>query len=74
MAYKYYSVLRPIAPGTFPKPVDNGVLQIYNYLQREEIEGIGKAYGFLFYEKPLSIKEMTDYDLLTDGINYERVK
>lgn len=43
MAYKYYSVLRPIAPGTFPKPVDNEVLQIYNYLQREEIEGIDKA-------------------------------
>jgi hypothetical protein len=62
--YKYYSTQRPVDMGTFPTPPDNKPLEINNYDKREPVEG-GKlqAWGDLTYAKPLTKKQMADYEL-----------
>lgn len=62
--YKYYSTQRPVDIGTFPKPNGNKPLEINNYDKREPVEG-GKlqAWGDLTYAKPLTKKQMADYEL-----------
>lgn len=62
--YKYYSTQRPVDMGTFPNPPDNKPLEINNYDKREPVEG-GKlqAWGDLTYAKPLTKKQMADYEL-----------
>lgn len=62
--YKYYSTQRPVDMGTFPNPSDNKPLEINNYDKREPVEG-GKlqAWGDLTYAKPLTKKQMADYEL-----------
>lgn len=65
MKYRYYSTLRPVAPGTFPKPQGNRVLEIKNFDSRKYVDEIKwEAWGFLEYEKPLSEKEARNYDLI----------
>ena len=48
MAYRYYSTLRPIAPGTFPG--GKKVVEIHNFDKRTAIEGIktGKCLKMFF--------------------------
>lgn len=66
MAYRYYSLLRPVSIGTYPKPEGNNLLDIHNYSERTKIEGLPRgAWGWLEYEKPLTTKEMLDYDLFS---------
>lgn len=63
---RYYSTLRPIAPGTFPKPNDNKIIDIVNFDYRkpcEEIDG-HQAWGYIEYEKPLSEADANDYELM----------
>ena len=62
--YRYYSTQRPVDIGTFPNPPDNKPLEINNYDKREPVEG-GKlqAWGDLTYAKPLTKKQMADYEL-----------
>ena len=61
--YRYYSTQRPVAPGTFPKENGNPV-DIKNYDERIDIptEGL-KAWGYVEYEKPLTEKQASDYEL-----------
>ena len=58
--YRYYSTQRPVAPGTYPgKPKE-----IQNFDNREKVcDGRMEAWGYLDYEKPLTEKQMTDYEL-----------
>ena len=66
MIYRYYSPMRPIGPGTFPKKPE--LVTICNFDYREWIKSIGKyAWGFLEYTKPLSNKETKDYELILDN-------
>lgn len=57
--FRYYSTQRPVAPGTFPgRPV-----RIENFDTRENVPGIGPAWGFLEYTEALSEAQVEDYEL-----------
>jgi hypothetical protein len=61
---RYYSILRPISIGTYPKPKDNEVLKINNFDNRSYCKDIDReAWGFIDYEKPLSSDDVTKYEL-----------
>lgn len=52
---RYYSILRPVSIGTFPKPDGNEILKICNFDSRSYCKEIDReAWGFIDYEKPLS--------------------
>ncbi len=54
---RYYSTQRPVAPGTFPKPANNKVLNIWNFDKPIFCEQVGReAWGYIDYEKPLTDK------------------
>ena len=46
--YRYYSTQRPVGPGTFPGRPES----IENFDTREEVPGIGPAWGYLEYREP----------------------
>ncbi len=58
--YRYYSTQRPVTPGTFPgKPAN-----IQNFDTRESVcGGQMQAWGYVEYKKPLTEKQMKDYEL-----------
>lgn len=64
--YLYYSTQRPIDLGTFPKPAGNPPLEIINYdddRRRPVAGGSIEAWGELTYAKPLTEKQVADYEL-----------
>lgn len=62
--YRYYSTQRPIDLGTFPKPPGNALVEIINFDERRMVEGgTMRAWGELAYLKPLTEKQMEDYEL-----------
>ena len=62
--YKYYSTQRPVDIGTFPKPPHNAPDEIVNYDRRIPVEGGAfLAWGHLTYTRPLTEKEVSDYEL-----------
>ena len=62
--YKYYSTQRPVDVGTFPKPPHNAPDEIVNYDQRVPVEGGAfLAWGHLTYTRPLTEKQVSDYEL-----------
>ena len=62
--YKYYSTQRPVDIGTFPQPPHNAPDEIVNYDQRIPVEGGAfRAWGHLTYTKPLTDKQVADYEL-----------
>ena len=70
--YKYYSVLRPIEAGSFPKPPDNPPLEIINYDVDSRISVKGEifdAWGELIYAKPLTERQQYDYELRPSRLN-----
>ena len=61
----YYSILRPIAPGTYPKRPDNRPAGFTNYGERTYITLIDRmAWGEIEYPDPLTPAEAEDYDLI----------
>ena len=62
--YVYYSTQRPIAPGTCPS---KGILKVSNYNYRSPIEGIGKAWGAVVYDRELDLNEVCEYELMYGG-------
>jgi hypothetical protein len=68
--YCYYSTQRPIDIGTFPKPPDNQPTEICNFDERMPVEhGRCMAWGILTYAKPLTEKEINDYELRPSRYN-----
>lgn len=66
VVYRYYSILRPVGPGTFPK---KGTVRIHNFDKREYINRIDHAaWGYIEYDEKLTEKEARDYDLVYGGI------
>ena len=64
---KYYSVERPITPGSFPKK--DLVQNIYNFDQKTFCEEIGaEAWGYVEYSEALSEKEASEYELIPEGL------
>ena len=62
--YRYYSTQRPVDLGTFPKPSGNAPVEIINFDERRMVEGgTMRAWGELTYLKPLTEKQMEDYEL-----------
>ena len=62
--YRYYSTQRPVDLGTFPKPPGNAPVEIINFDERRMVEGgTMRAWGELAYWKPLTEKQMEDYEL-----------
>ena len=48
---RYYSTQRPVAPGTFPKPEGNKILDIHNYDRKTYCPEIGgEAWGYIDYK------------------------
>ena len=74
--YRYYSTQRPVDIGTYPKPPDNQPLSIVNYdddRRRPVADGRLMAWGELTYAKPLTEKQMEDYELKPAPGNPDRV-
>ena len=65
MEYKYYLTQRPPSLGTFPKPKDNKIIDIVEFEDKKFIHNIYcKAWGYVEYGKPLTDKEISDYELI----------
>lgn len=66
--YKYYSTQRPISIGTFP---DNGaIVGIVNFDTRKKVKSIRKtAWGYINYSKPLTEKQILQYELVAEGLD-----
>lgn len=65
---RYYSTQRPIAPGTFPKPEGNKVLEIVNFDGPTYCEEIGReAWGYVDYELPLVSGEAESWGFTPEG-------
>lgn len=70
--YKYYSTQRPVSIGTFPKDTGNPPIRFENYNGRTWVEcNTRLAWGELVYAKPLSDKELHDYELMPSRNNYD---
>lgn len=65
---RYYSILRPVSIGTFPK---KGAVSIRNFDSRQYIESIGReAWGYVEYlDEVLTEKECSQYDLVEEDIS-----
>lgn len=59
---RYYSILRPVGIGTYPK---EGMETFHNFDQREYVDEIKReAWGWLDYSRELTAEEMKSYDLV----------
>ena len=73
--YRYYSTQRPVDLGTFPKSPGNAPVEIINFDERRMVEGgTMRAWGELAYLKPLTEKQMEDYELRPAPGNPDRDK
>lgn len=62
--HKYYSTQRPVDLGTYPKSIQNPLIDFTNYDRRSPVENDSfKAWGELYYLEPLTEKQMEDYEL-----------
>lgn len=60
--YRYYSLQRPVMPGSYPKK--SAVINIYNYDNRTLIDDIGRlAWGYIEYKEPLTKQDCNEYEL-----------
>jgi len=60
--YRYYSLQRPVMPGSYPKNAT--VININNYDDRTLIDDIGRlAWGYIEYSEPLTKQACNDYEL-----------
>ena len=65
MSYKYYSPLRPLSLGTFPKPQGNEILHIENFKERQNVPEIARqAWGYIEYKETLTEIEAAAYELI----------
>lgn len=65
---RYYSTQRPVAPGTFPQPQGNEVVDIHNYDSKTYCEKLGwDVLGHITYEQPLAPGEAEKWELTPDA-------
>ena len=61
---KYYSIQRPITPGSYPKSPFMKVLNIVNFGFRTYCKEIGReAWGYIEYKMPLHPEDAAEYEL-----------
>ena len=64
--YRYYSTLRPITIGAYPKTDCDR--EIVNFDKPTYCEDIGRtAWGYIEYSKPITQKQADDYDLVCEN-------
>lgn len=64
--YRYYLPMRPPSLGTQPKYAD----RFCDYDGRKYVDGIGReAWGWVEYNRPLTAKEQSDYELIPSPLN-----
>lgn len=64
--YRYYSTQRPVDIATYPQPEGNSPVIIINYNEdrrRPVVGGKLSAWGEITYSRPLTEKQMKDYEL-----------
>lgn len=59
--FRYYLTERPFSIGTFPN--NGNLIYHFDYDCRTNIPGVGMVWGFVDYSKPLTEKEISDYEL-----------
>jgi len=65
MGYKYYLTQRPPSIGTFPDKADGSTIGLHCFDYKEYVAEINrKAWGYVVYSKPLTQKEIDDYELI----------
>lgn len=63
--YRYYSVERPIMPGSFPRR--QAATEIVNYDDKIYCDSVGRAaLGHIDYAEPLTEEEIKNYELVPD--------
>lgn len=63
---RYYSILRPVGIGTFPK-YPYKVLEIVNFDYRKYVPEIGReAWGYIVYESEIAETDARSYDLVKE--------
>lgn len=66
--FRYYSILRPITPGAYPKPADNPAMLIHNFDKREYVGKIGReAWGYAEYNTPLTKEQIEAFDFVAES-------
>lgn len=66
--FRYYSTLRPITPGAYPKPADNPAMLIHNFDNREYVGKIGReAWGYVEYNNPLTKEQIEAFDFVAES-------
>lgn len=66
--FRYYSTLRPITPGAYPKPADNPAMLIHNFDKREYVGKIGReAWGYVEYNNPLTKEQIEAFDFVAES-------
>lgn len=63
--YRYYCQFRPPMPGAIPR---DGLVNIGDYDYPQSFDGIS-AWGFAEYNRPLTDKEISDYELVASRNN-----
>jgi hypothetical protein len=64
--YRYFFAMRPPSLGTQPKYAD----RFCDYDGRKYVDGIGReAWGWVEYNRPLTAKEQSDYELIPSPLN-----
>ena len=62
---KYFSTLRPVSIGTYPKPQGNRVDAIVNFGEAIFVAEIGRcAWGYIEYAHPLTAEQAAAYELI----------
>ena len=66
---RYYSSMRPIGPGTFPRT--QPVKDVVNFDRRQFVPEINReAWGYIEYADPITEKQAADYDLVPQVGSY----
>lgn len=62
MIWTYFSTMRPVSIGTYPK---KGMVRFENFEKRTYVPDIEReAWGYLEYDRELTREEMENYDLV----------
>lgn len=63
--YRYYTRFRPPMPGAIPR---EGLVLVHGYDDRQLVDGVS-AWGYVEYDRPLTEKEVRDYELAAASKN-----
>lgn len=68
---RYYLTQRGPGPGALPRDGVNLITKVEDFGARIHVEEINRrAWGYVEYEKALTIKQITDYELVEAGVPF----